>query len=70
MEEEKNIDINNCPLLFKYSDFNICIKEIIIGPKFEKTNSNMPFIQSQIEMMCRNNDVEIPRISYSKIDYR
>lgn len=64
------IDINNCPLLLKYTSYPVCIDEIVIGPKFKKTNYNLPFLQSQIELMCSKIGVEIPRITYSKIDYR
>lgn len=68
--ETENIHLSNSPLIFKYADYPICIKEIYIGPKFEKANLNLPFIQTQIELMCKKLNIKVPKLIFSKIDYR
>lgn len=62
------------PKLFVYTDYDVVIKEIILGPKFENTYLWTPFIQSQIEKL--NNvmsDKETPyrtELTLSDINFR
>ena len=54
--------IQEPPKLFVYTDYNVVIKEIILGPKFENTYLWTPFIQSQIEKL--NNVMSDKETSY------
>ena len=58
------------PKLFVQPEFDIHLKEIIIGPKFEGLADKMPYIQEQVEMMCRETKAKVPRITMSGIEYR
>lgn len=70
IKDKDKIDVNNCPYLYKYANFIPYIKEIIIGPKYENADYNFPFIKSQIEKMCKEINADLPRITYSDINYR
>ena len=61
---------NRYPLLFVYPDFPVFIKEIILAPKFINASLKIPFLQEQIEKMCKTLGFGFPKITYSKIDYR
>lgn len=58
------------PLLFVYPKFKIFIKEIILGPKFSDACLKIPYLQEQIEKMCRILSIDSPKIKYSNIDYK
>lgn len=58
------------PLLFVQPDFPVKIKEIIEGPKFKNIAERMPYIQEQIEEMCRITGMDFPDITASNIDYK
>lgn len=58
------------PLLFVQTDFPVQLKEIILGPKFENISRKIPYIQEQVEEMCRHTGVNMPEITISDIDYR
>lgn len=70
IEKKDDINIYQSPLILKYADFIPHIKEIIIGPKYENVDCNFPFIKTQIELMCKQRNMDMPRITYSDIDYR
>lgn len=61
---------NKYPLLFVYPDFPVFIKEIILAPKFINASLKIPLLQEQIEKMCMTLGFGVPKITYSKIDYR
>lgn len=58
------------PLLFVQPDFPVKIKEIIVGPKFKNIAERMPYIQEQLEEMCRITGMDFPDITASNIDYK
>lgn len=58
------------PLLFVQSEFPVAIQEIVIGPKFPEPARRMPYIQEQIEHMCRINDTPYPKLTFSDIEYK
>ena len=58
------------PLLFVRPEFPIAIREIVIGPKFPEIAQRMPYIQEQIEHMCRINDTSYPELTLSDIEYK
>lgn len=58
------------PLLFIQMDFPVQLKEIILGPKFENLSREIPYIQEQVEEMCRRTGIRMPEIMISDIDYR
>lgn len=58
------------PKLFVQPEFDIHLKEIIIGPKFEGLADKMPYIQEQVEMMCKQTKGKVPKITMSSIEYR
>lgn len=57
-------------LLFVQTNFSVQLLEIILGPKFENLSRKIPYIQEQVEEMCRCTGVRIPEITISDIDYR
>lgn len=58
------------PLLFIQTNFPVQLKEIILGPKFENLSRKIPYIQEQVEEMCRRTGIRMPEITISDIDYR
>ena len=58
------------PMLFVQPEFPIHIKEIIVGPKFKNVSLRMPYIQEQLEIMCKVIQAPCPLITISGIDYR
>ena len=58
------------PKLFVQPEFDIHLKEIIIGPKFEGLADKMPYIQEQVEMLCKETKAKVPKITMSGIEYR
>lgn len=58
------------PMLFVQPEFAVKIKEIIVGPKFDKIAERMPYIQEQVEEMCEATGAKIPKMTISDIDYK
>ena len=58
------------PLLFVQSEFPVMIREIVIGPKFPDRARRMPYIQEQIEYICKINDSPCPKLTFSNIEYK
>ena len=59
------------PKLFVYSDYQVVIKEVILGPKFEDVYLWSPYMKMQLEKM--NNKLEAvnyTRLTISEINYR
>lgn len=65
----KHTDTKN-PLIFVQPDFPIQLKEVILGPKFEDVYTRVPYLQEEIEKMCRQTGIEMPKITVSGIKYR
>ena len=60
----------NPPKLFILPPGSIQIKEIILGPKFKNAVNLMPYLREQLEIMAENTSTEIPKVSFSKIEFR
>lgn len=58
------------PKLFILPPGSIQIKEIILGPKFKNAVNLMPYLREQLEIMAENTSTEIPKVSFSKIEFR
>lgn len=58
------------PLLYVHPEFSVDIREIILGPKFEKLSERMPYLTEQVEKMCRVTGGSMPKITISSIEYR
>lgn len=58
------------PKIYIQTDFPIGMKEIILGPKVEKIAEKMPYLQTQIDEMCEQTEMEPPELTLSEIDYR
>lgn len=58
------------PMLFVYSKNPIQLSEVILGPKMKNTVDSLPYLKEQIEKMCRKTGREMPRITFSGIEYR
>lgn len=58
------------PKLFVYSDIPIHIKEIVLAPKFTNIAEKIPYIEEQVEKMCKEVGTEMPQITISNIEYR
>lgn len=61
--------IGEYPNLYVYTEFPIQINELILGPKFNNIPQKIPFIQEQIELMCKNTATDMPIITKSSIKY-
>lgn len=59
------------PKLFVYTDYNILIDELILGPKFKDIYLWTPFIKSQLEKMCKKTgQKDDVKLTLSEINYR
>lgn len=58
------------PKLFITTDYCIQLKEIILGPKVSDISNRIPYLQEQVEKMCKEINADIPEITISNIDYR
>lgn len=58
------------PKLYLRPDFEIQMKEIILGPKVENIAEKMPYLQEQIFKMCELTQTDIPELTVSEIEYR
>ncbi len=58
------------PLLFVQPEFPVVVREIVIGPKFPEVARRMPYIQEQIEHMCKICNSPLPKLTLSDIDYK
>lgn len=58
------------PRLYIRTTYPVVIKEIILGPKFDNFPNCIPHICEQVELMCKQCDVQFPKISFSIIGYR
>ena len=58
------------PMLYISPNEYFQIKEIILGPKVENISAKIPYIQEEVERMCRKNGFYIPNITISEIEYR
>ena len=55
--------------LFVETDFRVQLKEIILGPKFMNMADVIPYLQEQIDIMCRETKTNLPKITISDIAY-
>ncbi len=60
----------DCPKLYIMPRFYPDIEEIILGPKFEGRAERMPYLQEQLEKMCRYTGGRMPWLTTSGIEYR
>lgn len=58
------------PKLYVYPKTRVQIKELILGPKLQGIAEKVPFIQEELEKMCRQTGGEIPQITVSEIEYQ
>lgn len=58
------------PWLFVQTPFPLQLAEVILGPKFPDVSTRVPYLQEQIDQMCKKTDTASPRITLSEIDYR
>lgn len=59
------------PRLFVYTDYQVAIKELILGPKFRDIYLWSPYIKSRIESLNKSVNQETPtKITISDINYR
>ena len=58
------------PKLFVLPPGPIQIKEIILGPKFENAAIVMPYLREQLEKMAEKTSTEIPKVTFSNIEFR
>ena len=58
------------PMLYICPNEYFQIKEIILGPKMENISIKIPYIQEEVEKMCKKNGFYIPNITISEIEYR
>lgn len=58
------------PKLFISTDYFIQLKEIILGPKVSDISNRIPYLQEQVEKMCKEINTDFPEITISNIDYR
>ena len=56
--------------LYVATDVSIEIKEVILGPKFMNRSDVMPYLQEQIDIMCKECGTRAPKITLSDIEYR
>ena len=61
---------SDIPMLFVYSKNPIQLSEVILGPKMKSTVDTLPYLKEQIEKLCRKTGREMPRITFSGIEYR
>lgn len=52
------------------TEFPVQLREVILGPKFENRAVVTPYLQEQIDLMCKECGVRVPRITMSNIEYR
>ncbi len=71
-QTEKNIlhTDGDKPWLFVQTPFPLQLDEVILGPKFPDVSTRVPYLQEQIDQMCKKTGTEKPRITLSEIDYR
>lgn len=55
--------------LFVETDFRVQLKEIILGPKFMNMADVIPYLQEQIDIMCRATKTNLSQITISDIAY-
>ena len=53
--------------LYVATNFLINLKEIILGPKFLNRTDVMPYLQEQVDIMCQELDMNVPKITLSDI---
>ena len=58
------------PWLFVQTPFPLQLKEVILGPKFPEVSTRVPYLQEEIDKMCKETKTRIPFITLSEIDYR
>jgi hypothetical protein len=58
------------PKLYLQTDFTIRIREIILGPKVGQISEMLPYLQEQLEKLCKKTGDDMPDITLSEIDYR
>lgn len=56
--------------LYVATDVSIEIKEVILGPKFMNRSDVMPYLQEQVDIMCKECGTRAPKITLSDIEYR
>ncbi len=57
------------PMLYVLTEFNICIKEIIFGPKCPDMTRRLPYIQEKLHEMCQKTGMTMPKLTVSAIEY-
>ena len=62
--------IGSPPKLFILPPGTIQIKEIMLGPKFENAVNLMPYLREQLEIMAEKTSTEIPKVTFSNIEFR
>lgn len=58
------------PKLYVSPEMRIDIKEVILGPKVRDSNSKVPYLQEELENLCRKTGYSFPEITLSEIEYR
>ena len=59
------------PLLYVLSDVKLDVDEIILGPKFENSARNVPYLKEMLEYMNKEIGLEKDiKITHSDIEYR
>lgn len=53
--------------LYVATNFLINLKEIILGPKFLNRTDVMPYLQEQVDLMCQELGMNVPKITLSDI---
>lgn len=53
--------------LYVATNFLINLKEIILGPKFLNRTDVMPYLQEQVDIMCQELGMNVPKITLSDI---
>ncbi len=55
------------PRLYVKTTYPVAIKEIILGPRFENVSEWIPHMCEQVELMCKQWDLQFPKISISNM---
>ena len=58
------------PKLYVYSEFPVCIKKVLLGPKLKNVTEIIPFLQEKVDKLSDMYSMDKPEICYSSIEYR
>jgi len=61
----------NPPKLYIYTEMDVRIKEVILGPKFADVSGHLPYLQERMDILCSKQEGIFPiKISHSGIEYK